>query len=239
MTERPLVLVSCGEPIEATRQKVGPYTLWFQRALPEEALGVVDLRDPSEQVPRDVAGYVFMGSPASVYGEHTWLPHALEQTRAIMASGIPALGVCFGHQLFNVAQGGEVAWNQAGVEVGTVEVCLNAAAHDDPLFGGFGESLLVNGSHDDTVVRLPEAAPTVLGTSARDRHQVLRWGERVWSVQFHPEMRARETQLAIDWRVPRLRDEGLDPDDVRAAVQSCPDGLSLLHRFASLCRQGG
>ena len=45
MTERPLVLVSCGDPIQVTRQRVGPYTLWFQRALPEEALGVVDLRD--------------------------------------------------------------------------------------------------------------------------------------------------------------------------------------------------
>lgn len=236
MTERPLVLVSCGDPIQVTRQRVGPYTLWFQRALPEEPLGVVDLRDPSEPVPRDVAGYVFMGSPASVYGEHPWLDHALEQTRAIMASGLPTLGVCFGHQLFAAAQGGEVAWNQAGVEVGSIEVRLNAAAQDDPLFGGFGETLLVNGSHDDTVTRLPDAAPTVLGTSARDRHQVLRWGEQVWSVQFHPEMRARETRLAIEWRVPRLRDEGADPAAVRDAVQECPDGLSLLRRFAALCR---
>jgi GMP synthase (glutamine-hydrolysing) len=234
---RPIVLLSCGEPIPVTRATLGPYTLWFQRALPEESLGVVDLRDPSEEVPTDVAGYIFMGSPVAVYDDHPWLPRALEATRTIMASGVPTLGVCFGHQLFAVAQGGQVAWNERGVEVGTVQVRLTEAAHDDPLFAGFGEALVANASHDDTVTRLPEqGTPTVLGSSPRDHHQALRWSERVWSVQFHPEMRALETRLAIEWRVPRLEQEGLDPNDVRAAVEEGNDGLTVLRRFAALCR---
>ena len=233
-----VVLVRLGEPIPATRARVGDYALWFQRGLEGASCGVVDLRDPAEELPRDGDAYVVMGSPAGVHEPHPWLPRALEAARWILDSGRPALGVCFGHQLFATAMGGEVRRNDAGVEVGTITVELEPRAHDDPLVGGLGPLLRVNASHDDTVVRLPagDRAPALLGRSARDRHQVLRWGERAWSVQFHPEMRARETRLAVDWRAPRLRAEGADPAAVREAVDDAPHGKELLRRFLALVR---
>ena len=98
---------------------------------------------------------------------------------------------------------------------------------------GLPDELYHETFHDDTVTRLPAGA-TVLGRSSRDAHQVLRWGEQVWSVQFHPEMRARETQLALEWRVPRLLAEGEDPATV--PITDAPDGLRLLRAFAQLVR---
>lgn len=234
-----LVLVRLGEPIPATRARVGDYSLWFQRALPGAACGVVDLRQPGEELPRDADGYLVMGSPAGVYEDLPWLPRALEHARWLLDSGRPALGVCFGHQLFAAARGGEVRRNEAGVEVGTITVELSPAAQDDPLFGELPRALRVNASHDDTVTRLPERdPPRVLGRSLRDAHQALRWGPRAWSVQFHPEMRARETRLAVEWRAPRLRSEGADPAAVQAAVEEAPHGLTLLERFLQLVREG-
>ncbi|MGE0708155.1 MAG: type 1 glutamine amidotransferase [Planctomycetota bacterium] len=232
----PIVLIRLGEPILPSRSRIGPYEMWFQRAI-EEPLGVVDLRDPEQDVPEDAAATIVMGSPLAVYDPHPWLPRALEVARRLIASGRPTLGVCFGHQLFCVASGGEVRRNRC-VEVGTVDVTLAPEAASDPLFGGFGGKLHVNASHDDTIVALPTPAPQVLGRSARDAHQVLRWGPRAWSVQFHPEMRGLETRLAVDWRQERIVAEGCDPAAVRAAVDDAPDGLALLARFVRLVREG-
>ena len=199
---------------------------------------MVDLRDPADDLPADAAGFIVMGSPLAVYDDHPWMPRALDAARRILDSGRPALGVCFGHQLFAVARGGHVGRN-ASVEVGTIDVELAPSAADDPLFGAFSGALRVNSSHDDTVLRLPEGpqAPQVLGSSDRDRHQVLRWGPRAWSVQFHPEMRVAETVLSVAWRSPRLLAEGGDPAVVEAAVEDAPDGVRLLERFVSLARQ--
>lgn len=231
-----LVLVRLGEPIPATRAAVGDYSLWFQRGLPGVACGVVDLRQPDEELPRDAEAYLVMGSPAGVFEDLPWLPRAREAARWLLDSGRPVLGVCFGHQLFVDARGGEVRRNEAGVEVGTIEVQLAAQAAADPLLAGLPATIRVNASHDDTVVRLPDPPPQVLARSARDRHQVLRWGPCAWSLQFHPEMRAGETRLAVDWRAPRLQAEGSDPTRVRAAVEEAPHGAAILTRFAELAR---
>ncbi len=237
MAAGPIVLIRTGVPIPSTRARVGDYSLWFQRAL-DEPVGVVDLRDPEEQVPEDAAAFIFMGSPQAVFDPHPWLPRALDLARGVLASGRPALGVCFGHQLFAAAAGGLVARNERGVEVGTIEVELSEAAADDPLLRGFGPRVRVNASHDDAVVRLPAgaAAPAVLGRTALDAHQILRWGERAWSVQFHPEMTALETRLAVAWRSSRLASEGQDPEAVATAVSDTPDGLALLRRFVEIVR---
>jgi GMP synthase (glutamine-hydrolysing) len=232
-----LVLIRLGEPIPTTRARVGDYALWFQRALPGVTCGVVDLRDPGEELPRDADAYLVMGSPAGVYEEHPWLPRALAAARELLDLGRPTLGVCFGHQLFSAARGGEVRPNPAGVEVGTITVELGAAAADDPLLRGLPAAIRVNASHGDTVVRLPERdGPRVLGRSARDAHQVLRWGPRAWSVQFHPEMRARETRLAVDWRASSLLAEGADPAAAREGVEEAPHGQTILDNFLRLLR---
>ncbi|RMG09960.1 MAG: hypothetical protein D6731_18465 [Planctomycetota bacterium] len=234
MRERlPVVLLRCGEPVRDVRNAVGDYSLWFQRAL-EEPLGVVDLRDPTEPLP-DAAGYIVMGSPLAVYDPHPWLPRALDVARLLLEGQRPALGVCFGHQLFACAAGGRVERNPRGVEVGTVEVALTDAAADDPLLAGLGPRLRVNASHDDTVSELPPG-PQLLGSSEREPRQILRWGERVWSVQFHPEMRRAETRLAVRWRTPRILEEGGDPEDLAERVEEAPHGRRLLENFLSLVR---
>jgi len=237
LSDGPVVLVRFGVPIPITRALVGDYSLWFQRALGDEPLGVVDLRDPDERLPRDAAAVIIMGSPQAVYDAHPWLARAQDEVRRLLADEVPLLGVCFGHQLLAVARGGVVERNPRGVEVGTTDVHLTPAAARDPLFGEFDGRLRVNNSHDDAVVRLPEREPpTLLGSTGKDPHQVLRWGARAWSVQFHPEMQARETRLAVDWRSPRLASEGGDPLAVRDAAQDSPDGVRLLRRFVALAR---
>jgi GMP synthase (glutamine-hydrolysing) len=231
----PIVLVQLGEPVLETRARVGTYSLWFQRAI-SEPLGVVDLRDPEQELPEDVAGVIFMGSPASVTEDHPWLPRALDAARRVLNGGVPTLGVCFGHQLFCVAQGGRVARNEV-VEVGTVEVEMTPEAASDPLFGQLPQRYAINSSHDDTIAELPtESPPQLLGRSEREQNMVLRWGPQAWSVQYHPEMRRDETKFSIFWRTPRVEEEGGDADALLEACHDAPAGAELLQRFVDLVR---
>lgn len=230
----PIVLVQLGEPVVETRARVGTYSLWFQRAIPEP-LGVVDLRDPDQEIPPDAAGVIFMGSPASVTEPHPWLPRALDAARSVLTAELPTLGVCFGHQLFCLALGGRVARNKV-VEVGTVEVEMTPEAAQDPLFGELPARYQINSSHDDTIVDLPADAPQLLGRSERERNMVLRWGPRAWSVQYHPEMRREETKFSIYWRTPRLEEEGDDPALLLEECNDAPVGVDLLQRFVALVR---
>ena len=126
-----VILVCSGDPTPPVQAAVGRYALWFQRAAPAVVFGFADLREPDAELPAADA-YVFMGSPNAVYDPHPWRPRALEAARQALDSGAPALGVCFGHQLFCEALGGRVARNER-VEVGTIEVALDPAAAADPL----------------------------------------------------------------------------------------------------------
>lgn len=231
----PIVLVQLGEPALETRARVGTYSQWFQRAI-SEPLGVVDLRDPDQEIPADAAGVIFMGSPASVTVAHPWLPRALDVTRRVLEGGVPTLGVCFGHQLFCLATGGRVVRNEL-VEIGTVEVKMTPEAASDPLFGDLPQSYAINSSHDDTIAEFSaEATPQLLGRSERERNMVLRWGPQAWSVQYHPEMRREETKFSIFWRTPRVEEEGGDAKALLDACHDAPVGADLLRRFVSLVR---
>ena len=67
-----------------------------------------------------------------------------EETRVVLESGKPVLGVCFGHQLFVQALGGRVEFNSRGVEVGTIEV--HHEADGEALFHGLPATIEVNAS---------------------------------------------------------------------------------------------
>ena len=75
--------------------------------------------------------------------------------------GLPLLGICYGHQLLAHALGGEVAYNPAGRESGTVHIDLHPHAQDDPLFSALPLKFTAHATHVQTVARPPEGA-TVL-----------------------------------------------------------------------------
>lgn len=232
--ERPLCILVTGEPVPATLEKRGTFAQLLQNVAGSAWPGswlVVDCRS-EHRLPElaSVAGLVVTGSPHSVTDREPWVRFGESYLAGAVAAGVPVLGVCFGHQMLAQALGGRVARNPRGREIGTVELDLHA---DDPLFRGAERPYRVNMSHVDTVVEPPPGAE-VLGSTELDACAALRFGERAWGVQFHPEFDREIVGHYAMTRAEALRAEGLDPEAVADSAADAPTGARVLLRFVDL-----
>jgi GMP synthase (glutamine-hydrolysing) len=150
--------------------------------------------------------------------------------RELTRERVPALGVCFGHQLLGQALGGEVQRNPRGREIGTVGL---TTLLDDTLFRRVAFPLRVNATHVDSVVRLPPDA-TVLAKTELEPHAAVRFNESTWGVQFHPELDADIMRAFLEERRELITNEGLDAARLLADVDDAPAGASTLDRFVDL-----
>lgn len=99
----------------------------------------------------------------------------------------PTLGVCFGHQLIGSIRGGAVTNDTEQNKIGAHEVSLTEEGKKDALFSAMPENFFAQYAHKDSVTVLPEGA-TLLATGTMCRFSALRYGARVYTVQFHPEV---------------------------------------------------
>jgi GMP synthase (glutamine-hydrolysing) len=91
------------------------------------------------------------------------------------------------------AWGGRVERKEGGPELGIYDI---EVVVDDPLFDGFGPSFPAFESHWDHVVDRPPDS-TLLGRGDGSELQVLSYGPRSRSVQFHPEYDADLVRSAV------------------------------------------
>jgi len=127
-------------------------------------------------------GVVLSGGPASVLDEN-----APTIDPAILAAGVPILGICYGQQALCLALGGTV---EAGHhrEFGRADVRVEkpSALYDGVWEVGSNHPVWM--SHGDRVTRLP-AGFEVVGTSPNAPYAMIADpARRIWAVQFHPEV---------------------------------------------------
>lgn len=217
-----------------TLEKRGPFAELLQNVVGSGWAGpwlVVDCRrEPRLPDPESLAGLVVTGSPHSVADREPWVVAGEAYLAQVVAADVPVLGVCFGHQMLAQALGGRVARNPRGREIGTVELELHA---DDPLLRDGERTVRVNMSHVDTVVEPPPGAQ-ILGATRLDACAALRFAERAWGVQFHPEFDREIVGHYAMTRADLLREERLDPERVVAAAADTPAGARVLQRFVDL-----
>lgn len=151
---------------------------------------------------------------------------------AAVEHNLPILGVCFGHQLLARTLGGKVETNPAGREMGTVEVVVTKPGSTDAVIGPFFPSFRVQATHEDAVVE-PPAGAVVLARTAQDDCAAFRVGERIYGVQFHPEMNGAIMRRCINHRA-RVIDAERGPGTARRLYDNVVDvreGTLILQRF--------
>ena len=134
---------------------------------------------PEEIKERNPVGLILSGGPASVYAED-----AYRMDPAILALGIPVLGICYGHQLLADLAGGTVA-NTGSAEYGNTTLKLTG---DTLLLKDLPAEQRVWMSHQDQVTEPPDGFVTV-ATSDGARVAAMEDRDRaLYGVQFHPEV---------------------------------------------------
>ncbi|HEY0263311.1 MAG TPA: glutamine-hydrolyzing GMP synthase [Granulicella sp.] len=123
-------------------------------------------------------GIILSGGPSSVYDAD-----APDADPAVLATGVPLLGICYGMQFITHHLGGKVEPAPAR-EYGHAEVTVVA---ETALFHGLPQTLNVWMSHGDEAKQLPEGfvltakTPNAVAGIADE-------ARRIWAVQFHPEV---------------------------------------------------
>jgi GMP synthase (glutamine-hydrolysing) len=148
---------------------------------------VVGPRAGADEV-KGYKGLIFSGGPASVYEKD-----APQANPALLKSGLPILGLCYGHQLICRDLGGEV-------KRGKVHEFGPAELHPDrshPLFAGMSETSVVWMSHGDEVSRLPAGFHRVGYTVHCDLAAVANDARKIYGVQFHPEVTHSEEGMLL------------------------------------------
>lgn len=196
-------ILQCGHFLDADRGGNADYDALFRRLLDGRSFrfrtwDVVDLDFP-ESV-HDADGWLITGSKHGVYDDLPFIPLLEEFVREAFAAGVPLVGICFGHQLIAQAFGGKVVKFPAGWALG---------AHD---YDWDGRRVCLNAWHQDQVVDLPDGARVIARSPFCENAAVL-YGDRVLTVQAHPEFDSQEIGQLID-----SRGKSLPPDRVAAAA---------------------
>lgn len=231
-----ILILKTGSTIPEIVDTLGDFEGWIMAGMniPEDCFKTVAVYE-GEPLPaiKDISAIVITGSPAMVTDDLPWIKASEHLVRSAIAAQIPVLGICFGHQLLAQALGGRVDYNPIGREIGTVSIGMTPDAADDALFGQLPETMSVHVTHMQSVMSLPEGA-RVLASNDFDPHQGVRYAEKAWGMQFHPEFDAPIMAAYIRARTTQIQAEGLDAGQLLGEVKQAPDSWSLLQRFANI-----
>ena len=138
---------------------------------------------PYNKFPKDdpsVIGVILSGSPYSVHDKEAFKVDLTE-----IIGHYPVLGICYGAQFISYSLGGNV--EQTGTrEYGRAN--LETVDTTSPIFKGFDKGSQVWMSHGDTITAIPDHFQ-VIGSTADVKYAAFANNEeRVWCVQFHPEV---------------------------------------------------
>ena len=170
----------------------------------------------------DADGWLITGSKHGAYEDHAWIPPLEDLIRDIHAAGLPLIGICFGHQIIAQAMGGKVEKFTGGWAVGRQTYDFE------------GKETALNAWHQDQVTQRPEGA-TVVARNAFCENAALLYGDKVFTVQAHPEFHASFIDGLLRTRAP-----GLVPDELQeearqnlqnpVATQDLADKMALFFK---------
>ncbi|MCO8242739.1 MULTISPECIES: type 1 glutamine amidotransferase [unclassified Haladaptatus] len=166
----------------------------------------------------DFDAAVISGSRASVYWDEDWISPLKSWVDDAIETGMPMLGICYGHQLLADVLGGDVR------DMGEYEIGYRIVEHtgESVLFEGIDREFTAFTTHSDEVAELPPGA-TSIAENEYSNHG-FRKGD-VFGLQFHPEYdtdTAEEVTRGKDLAEERLQKvlDGINEENFTAACET-------------------
>jgi len=168
-----------------------------------------------------IKGVILSGGPRTTKKEDVAYPFD-KNMKNLRERSIPALGICFGHQLLAMAYGGKLETG-GNPEYGSIPIQIK---EPDSILLGLENGQRVWMSHSDQVVSLPHQM-RILATSSDGHIAAFEDAEQIlFGVQFHPEVNHTKNGTSVLDRFLREKcgfKEQWNPedliDDIIAGIQ--------------------
>jgi GMP synthase (glutamine-hydrolysing) len=144
-----------------------------------DSLTTININEVSQRDPNDFDCIIFSGSPlfVSEAKQEDYFPHI----SWCIDTGLPILGVCFGHQLIGWFFGSKII--RGPVRKGNMTIKI---VKDSSLFDKLEKEFVSYINHEEEIT-LPEGF-TTLASSDRTEVEAMKHNEKkIYGVQFHPE----------------------------------------------------
>ncbi len=195
-----------------------------------DAANAIRIRLDLQSLPQDIdltafSGVIVGGGPGCVSDP----PQAKDPVEAriesqilglmprIVAEGVPFLGCCYGIGILGRHLGAPVSKLHYGEAVGPITCTRRPESANDPLLHGLPDHFTVLVGHKEALDALPQGATHLLQGDACPV-QMLRYGDRVYATQFHPEADASSFALRI--RIYKAKGY-FHPDEAEALMDRC------------------
>ncbi|NND05559.1 MAG: amidotransferase [Saprospiraceae bacterium] len=179
----------------------GTYLRMFEQFLPEtnfQPYFVCDDDFPTSV--SDCDGYLVNGSRYSVYDEISWIQRLKDFVQDIHHTGLPYVGVCFGHQILAEALGGTVLKSPQGWCVGKHNFKVDDdISWMDPKLQQIGLLMMCQ----DQVVDLPPGS-SVMASNPACPIAMFTVGEHMFGIQAHPEFSPSYLAAILDKRREKI-----------------------------------
>jgi len=231
---KPILILKTGSTFPEMTHEFGDFEDWVIGAS-GAAPGLFRVADGiTEPLPSldQLSGLIITGSHLMVSDGGPQVELWSGVVREAVAACLPVFGLCYGHQLLNHALGGEVADHPGGLELGQVEIEMEAAAQDDPLFSVLPDRFSAYATHLQSIRKLAPGA-FVYGHNRFESHHAVRFAPAAWGVQFHPEFRRPIMLAYIRQQRKRLQSDA-QMESLLSQVEELPQAGLLLQRFCQL-----
>ncbi len=170
--------------------------------------------DAAEKIPDNLEEFdamLCMGGPMDTWmeKEYPWLVEEKAKIKEFVLNlEKPFLGFCLGAQLLGDVLGGKVVKSNPP-EIGVLDIQLQPASLDDPIFNGFPKTMKAVQWHSYEVQGLEENPQVaVLASSPTTKYQAFRYKRNAYAIQYHIEVKESTVQ---DWgKVPEYRQALID-----------------------------
>ena len=188
-------------------------------------------------LPAACTAVIVLGGAMGVHEEdrHSFLVTLKQWVSALVAHGVPYLGICLGGQLLADVLGARVLSPSPYGEKGTLGVTLTPEGVDDPLFVGVPSDFVTFQWHNDAF-EIPAGAIR-LASSTACPNQAFCFGRSAWGTQFHPEVTVGIVDLWARWseetaaQADRFAAEFADAADAYRSAST-----KILANFLSIAR---